>query len=100
MSIDVRHIGPSRDTIMMKLQVRVEALERRLAILESAAIDTEQNDGDGHTVPKWVDLPDGHTFDVGDKFLYSAKTYEVSRAFTKEAEDTPPVRTDVCRRIA
>jgi hypothetical protein len=40
--------------------------------------------------PRWADLPDGHSFAVGDRFTDYTKTYVVIRAFEKEAQTRPP----------
>lgn len=41
-------------------------------------------------VLRWADLPDGHSFTVGDRFTDYTKTYVGIRAFVKEAQTRPP----------
>ena len=42
------------------------------------------------TYPRWADLPDGHMFNVGDRFTDYGKTYEVLRQFQRFAHFRPP----------
>jgi len=42
------------------------------------------------TYPKWSELPDRHTFNVGDYFTDYSKTYHVLRQFNKQSNWRPP----------
>lgn len=52
--------------------------------------DSSGGDGGDDTVPRWADLEDGHTFNVGDRFSDYGKTYEVLRQFFKADSYRPP----------
>lgn len=52
--------------------------------------DSDDGDGDDDTVPRWADLEDGRTFNVGDRFSDYGKTYEVLRQFIKADSYRPP----------
>ena len=52
--------------------------------------DSSGGDGGDDTVPRWADLEDGHTFNVGDRFSDDGKTYEVLRQFFKADSYRPP----------
>lgn len=65
--------------------------------LVDAGEDGENPDPDEppeETVPKWVDLPEGHLFKTGDQFLYNGKAYAVLRDFNKQAGWAPPALID------
>ena len=52
--------------------------------------DSSGGDGGDDTVPRWADLEDGHTFNVGDRFSDDGKTYEVLRQLIKADSYRPP----------
>ena len=41
-------------------------------------------------IPDWNELEAGHTFAVGDHFIYNGTEYEVLRVFNKQENWAPP----------
>lgn len=41
-------------------------------------------------IPDWNELEAGHTFTVGDHFIYNGTEYEVLRVFNKQENWAPP----------